>query len=216
MVIDPSCRKTLCVADACSLLFSAQIELKGKNILEWLLDRNHIYIHPEVKYECFDKIQKGRVDLSDPQQFKRHISKNEFRNIDISDCLTYLEKYCDENGFSDFSKLGLGEKNSAALSLYLSINQKKPTILLTDDYEAEKTITPILQEQKFAIIKAVPDFIIYLFQTNYDLTENQIIGVLQSYYSIRRKPVVVRHLFDKRMKFNCRSYWIKECGLKCC
>jgi len=129
--------------------------------------------------------------------------------------LSYLEKYCDKKGFSTFSKLGLGEKNSVALSLYLSINQRKPIILLTDDYEAEKTITPILQEQKFAIIKAVPDFIIHLFQTNYGLTENQIRGVLQSYYSVRPKPVVVKNIFDKRMKFSCRSFWIKECGLKC-
>ncbi len=216
MVTNPPGSKTLCVADACSLLFSAQIELKGRNILEWLLDRNHVYIHPEVKYECFDKIQNGRVELSNPHHFKRDISRNEFRDTDIDHCLSYLEKYCDKNGFSNFSELGDGEKNSVALSLYLSINQRKPIILLTDDLEAEKTITPILQEQKFAIIRAVPDFIIHLFQTNYGLTENDILAVLQSYYCVRPKPVVVRNTFDKRLKFSCRSFWIKECGLRCC
>jgi len=64
--------------------------------------------------------------------------------------------------------------------------------------------------------KAIPDFIAHLFQSDYGLTENQINGVLQSYYSVRPKPVVVRDVFDKRMKFVCRSLWIEKCGLKCC
>jgi len=206
----------LCVADACSLLFSAQIELLGKNLLEWLLELNHVHICQEVKYECFDKIQKREVKLYNPQQFKRQISKNVLDNIDFSDCLNYLKTYCDQNGFPNFLDLGDGEKDSLALSLFLSINKKKPIIFLTDDYEAEETITPILLEQKFAIIKAVPDFMINLFQTNYGLTENQIRGVLQTYYSIRPNPLAIKKIFNRRMKFNCRSYWLEECGLKCC
>jgi len=37
----------------------------------------------------------------------------------------------------------------------------------------------------------------------------------KSYYNIRRYAVV-KDVFEKRMKFNCRSFWFEECGLKCC
>ena len=215
LTTEPSCCKNLYVPDTSALLFSAQVELKGKNIFEWLLDRHNVYICSEVKYECFDIIQKDRVDLYNPQKVKRYISKNEMPNRDYSDCLGYLKKYCVENELRKFLKLGSGEKNSVALSLYLSIKYDKPIILLIDDYGAEKTIASLLEERKFAIVKAVPDLIINLFQTNYDLNENQVRGALQSYYNIRRYAVV-NDVFKKRMKFNCRSFWFEECGLKCC
>ncbi len=154
--------------------------------------------------------------LPDPSGFKARISSNEFSNTDTTDCLMYLEEYCDKRGFSGFSDLQLGEKSSAALSLYLSINQKRPPILLTDDHKAEATITLILQEQKFGIVKTVPDFIIHLYKTNYDLTRNQIRGALQTYYNIKPKPDVARRIFDKRMSLTCRDYWISVCGLRCC
>lgn len=208
--------KALCVADACSLLFAAQIELEGKTILDWLLDRNNLYVHPEVKLECFTQLQTERVSLLDPDYFKRQIKSMEFNNQDVTDCLNYLDNYCKEKSISNFSKLGVGERYCTALSLYLSVNQRKPVILLTDDYEAEQTIEEITQKLKFAITKAIPDIIIHLFQTTSDLSENQIYGVLQDYYSIRPRPILVKSIYDDRMKFNCRNYWLMNCGFKCC
>ena len=210
-----SCCRNLCVPDACSLLFSAQVELEGKKIFDWLLDRYQIYVCPEVKYECFQNIQKSRVEIDNPQKFKREVSRNQVRsNIDYSDCLRYLEKYCDENEMSRFSKLGDGEKNSVALSLYLNTKFGKSIILLIDDYEAIKAIAPILEEQKFAIQKSVPDFIIHLFKTNIHLSENRVNGALQSYYNIMKRAVLHKTSKD-RMRFNCRSFWVRECGQKC-
>ena len=215
LTFETSCCRSVCVPDACSLLFSAQVELKGKEIFEWLFDRYEVYICPEVKYECFRNIQKGRVEMSNPGKFRREVSRKEVQSrIDYGECLEYLEKYCDEKGMSEFLKLGDGEKNSVALSLYLNTQLKKPILFLVDDYDALKIIAPILNEQKFAIQKSVPDFIINLFRTDLTLNENQVKGALQSYYNIMRSAALHK-TFKNRMKLNCRSFWVQKCGVRC-
>ena len=202
------------VPDACSLLFSAQVELNGKKLFEWLLGRYEVYVCSTVKYECFDLIQKNHVTIEDPNTFKRELSKKEVRNIDYTQCLEYLQDYCVENKLSDFSKLGDGEKNAMALGLHLSVKIDKPIIILTDDFEAEKTIVGILNEQKFAIPKSIPDIIIDLFKTDISIKENVARGALNDYFNLMKKAIEYER-FKKRMKYNCRSFWEEKCGSKC-
>ena len=217
MSADPICCRNICVPDASSLLFSAQIELEGRTIFEWILDEFEVYINTQVKYECFQNLQKRKVVLPYfGNKFKREISKREkkTRDFEYEKCLTYLERYCNENQASNFLKLGPGEKHCVALSLFINAKYDKPVTFLTDDFESIKIISPILNEYKFAIQKSIPDFLINLLKTNRVSNDNHIRGALQTYYNIMKKAVV-HNKFKKRMRFNCHSYWIKNCGLRC-
>jgi len=133
---------------------------------------------------------------------------------DYSECLKYLEEYCREKELSKFSKLGDGERESLALSLHLNVSLRQPVIFLTDDFEAMDVFAKILEDQKFAIQKSVPDIIIDLFQTNLNLHENETRGALSSYYNIMQKAIKHR-IFKDRMKFNCRSFWSQYCASRC-
>jgi hypothetical protein len=206
--------KEILVPDACSLLFSAQVELRGRRIFEWLLDHYEVKVCSVVKYECFNLIQKNRVTIDDPNTFKRELSKKEVRDIDCIQCLEYLKRYCVVNNIPEFPKIGDGEKNAIALSLYLNTKCGKTITFLTDDFDAIKTIAEILNEQKFAIHKSVPDIIIDLFKTDLTINENVARGALQTYYNLMKKAIV-HERFEKRMKYNCRSFWEENCGLNC-
>jgi hypothetical protein len=206
--------QSICVPDACSLLFSEQVELEGKAIFDWLLEQYQVYICPIVKQECFEVIQKQRVELDAPYAFKHKVSAKLVWNKDYAECLKYLDRYCTEKELHKFSELGEGERESLALSLHLSLNLRQPVVFLTDDFEAMDVFAKILVDQKFAIQKSVPDIIINLFQTNLSLQENKINGALSSYYNIMRKAIM-HPIFRDRMKFNCRSRWSRFCASRC-
>ena len=140
-----------------------------------------------MKQECFETIQKKGVELDAPFAFKNKVSGKLVWNKDYSECLKYLEEYCNQKELSKFSKLGDGERQSLALSLHLNVSLRQPVIFLTDDFEAMDVFAKILQDQKFAIQKSIPDIIISLFQTNLNLQENKVNGALSSYYNIMEK-----------------------------
>jgi len=206
--------KAVLVPDACSLLFSAQVELKGKTVFERLLEQYIVHVCTTVKYECFEQIQKGRVTLDDPSEFKREISRKEYRENGIMPCLDYLDEYCKENGLPTFSKLGDGERIALALSLYLSASLRMPIVFLCDDFGATGPIERILAEQKFAIQKSVPDVIMDIFRTDQSVAENQANGALNTYYNVMTRAAV-HSRFKNRMKYNCRNYWEEKCAVMC-
>jgi hypothetical protein len=205
--------KNICVADACSLLFSAQIRLKGQSVFDWLLNKYDVYICSTVKYECLDKIQRNRVVIPDTVSFKRDLAMRT-STLDCVECLRYLEAFCEEMGISKFLSLDEGEKHSIALALLLSVTLKKPVSILTDDFEAVEVFNEILNEQKFGIVQSLPDFIINVFKLNPAVDENITNGALQSYYNIMTKAIL-SITFKKRMRLSCRSLWFDKCGMRC-
>jgi hypothetical protein len=208
--------KSICIPDACSLLFAAQVEINGKNIFEWLLERYDVRICPEVKYECAATIRRGGVELYNSQKFNNQVAKKLVNNIDYSRCLEYLDSYCEQQkDTSGFLSLGDGERNSLALGLFLNAREAKPVIILTDDFGAIKIFDRIVAEQKFAIQMSIPDVIISLFKTDTSLAQNVIQGALQSYYHIRKNEALLHEVFRKRMHFACRDFWLQTCGANC-
>jgi len=206
--------KSICVLDTCSLLYSAQIQLKNKELFEWLLNRYQVYICSEVKYECFDKIQKGRVEVEDPERLKCEISRLMY-NANVQECLNYLDHYCSRKNFLKFFSVQEGERRSFALALFLSLNLREPVVVLTDDFGALDAFNEILAEQKFAVAEMLPDFMINLFQTTENIEERIIHNALRSYYSIATRPDLRRTIFDERIELICRSLWTTNCGARC-
>ena len=206
--------KNICVPDASSLLFSGQVELKGKEISEWLLERYEVWITPQVKYECFQTIQTEKVELISTQKFKNHVSQRTVSDVEIGHCLEYLSDYCCKNQLSEFQKQHKGEMESLALSLYLFGKFAKPITLLIDDFPALKAFTTIINDQKFAIQMSVPDIVISIFKTEADVDENDTNASLQTCYNIMKHAM--RHQ-TFRMRFNnsCRNICFKKCAAQC-
>lgn len=206
--------KNICVPDASSLLFSGQVELKGKEISEWLLERYDVYITPEVKYECFQTIQKEKVKLINTQKFKNHVSQRTVPDVEIGHCLEYLSDYCCKNKVSEFQKQHPGEMESLALSLYLNGKFAKPITLLIDDFPAVAAFAKIIDDQKFAIQMSVPDIIISIFKTEADIDEMETAASLQTYYSIMK--FAMRHkTFKMRFNNSCRNIFFQKCAAQC-
>jgi len=206
--------RNICVPDTCSLLFSGQIELHGKEVFEWLLERYDIYIGPQVKEECFRIIDREKVDLINAQKFKNHVSQRTISEIDHGHCLEYLTDYCDKNDVSEFSKQHPGEMECLALSLYLNARLSKPIVLLTDDFPAMKAFTKIIEDQKFAIQMCVPDIIISIFKTESDIDENKTRASLLTYYSIM-KQAMRKEIYKRRFRESCRNVWFQKCAALC-
>lgn len=206
--------KNICVPDASSLLFSGQVELKGKEISEWLLERYDVYITPKVKHECFQTIQTEKVKLISTQKFKNHVSQRTVSDVEIGHCLEYLSDYCCKNQVSEFQKQHPGEMESLALSLYLNGKFAKPNTLLIDDFPAVEAFAKIINDQKFAIQMSVPDIIISIFKTEADIDEMDTAASLQTYYSIMKSAM--RHkTFKMRFKNSCRNICFQKCAAQC-
>lgn len=206
--------KSVCVIDTCSLLYAAQIQLKNHKIFDWILDRYQVYICPKVKTECINNIQKGHVVLDDPENFKRIVTEHLFK-YDFQECLTYLDEYCSKKEIFKFQKVQEGERQSLALALFLSINLREPVILLTDDLDALEVFNTILGQQKFGIAKALPDFIVTLFQSTESLEDYVAGRAFQNYYSIATRADLRKSMFGDRMKLSCRILWFQNCNLRC-
>ena len=207
-------KKNICVPDASSLLFAGQIELKGKEIFEWMLERYNFYISSEVKDECFDKIQKKRVELINTQKFKNHVSQNVVSDIDYENCWKYLVEKCCKNQESEFPKQHPGEMSSLALSLYLNAKFARPIVLLIDDVPAMKAFAKIIDDQKFAIQMSIPDIIISFFKSEPDLNENDTAASLQTYYNIMTGAMRYM-IFKTRFEQSCRNIWFQQCSAQC-
>lgn len=206
--------KNICVPDACSLLFSGQVDLKGKEVSEWLLERYDVYIAPEVKYECFQTIQKEKVKLINTQKFKNHVSQKTVSDVEITHCLEYLSVYCVKNQVSEFQKQHPGEMESLALSLYLNGKFAKPITLLIDDFPTVEAFAKIIDDQKFAIQMSVPDIIISIFKTKADIDEMDATASLQTYYSIM-KSAMHHKIFKTRFNNSCRNICFRKCAAQC-
>jgi hypothetical protein len=212
-IVTTNC-KNICVPDASSLIFSGQVELKGKEVLEWLLEHYTVYISPEVKVECFNRIQKDRPELINLQKFKNHVSQRVALNVNYKHCLEYLIEHCCKNQMLDFPKQHPGEMHSLALSLYLNAKLKKPIVLLIDDFPAIQAFAKTINDQKFAIQMSVPDIIINFFKTEPDLDENETAASLQTYYNIMTKAVHYK-TFKMRFEQSCRHILFQKCSIKC-
>lgn len=196
------------------MLFSGQIELKGKEISEWLLERYDVYVAPEVKYECFQTIQRENVELISTQKFKNHVSQRTVSDVEIKHCLEYISDYCVKNQVSEFQKQHPGEMESLALSLYLNGKFAKPVTLLIDDFPAVEAFAKIIDDQKFAIQMSIPDIIISIFKTKADIDDMDATASLQTYYSIMKSAM--RHkIFKKRFNESCRNVWFQKCAALC-
>lgn len=211
--IETNC-KNICVPDASSLIFSGQVELKGKEVLEWLLERYTIYISPEVKFECFNTIRDDRPELINLQKFKNHVSQRVVLGVNYKHCLEYLTKYCCKDQMLEFPKQHPGEIHSLALSLYLNAKLKKPIVLLIDDFPAIEAFAKTIDDQKFAIQMSLPDIIINFFKTEPDLDENETAASLQTYFSIMTKAVHYR-TFKMRFEQSCRNLLSEKCNVRC-
>jgi hypothetical protein len=206
--------KNICVPDACSLIFSGQIELGGKEIFEWLLERYDIYIGPQVKEECFRTINREKTELINAQKFNNHVTQRTISEIDHGRCLEYLIDFCDKNDVSEFSKQHPGEMECLALSLYLNARLAKPIILLTDDFPAIKAFAKLIEDQKFAIQMCVPDIIISIFKTELDINENETRASLLTYYNIM-KQAMRKEIYKRRFKESCKNVWYEKCAALC-
>lgn len=206
--------KNICVPDACSLLFSGQVDLKGKEISEWLLERYDVYIAPEVKYECFQTIQREKVKLINTQKFKNHVSQKTVSDVEITHCLEYLSDHCVKNQVSEFQKQHPGEMESLALSLYLNGKFAKPITLLIDDFPTVEAFTKIIDDQKFAIQMSVPDIIISIFKTKADVDDMDATASLQTYFSIMKSAMRYR-IFKARFNNSCRNICFRKCAAQC-
>lgn len=206
--------KGICVPDACSLLFSGQIKLHNKEVLEWLIEKYDVYIGPEVKAECFRKIKTGEVKVINTQKFKNHILQRLIDETEYKHCLEYFADYCEKNDVSEFSKQGPGEKECLALSLYVNTRLSKPVVLLTDDFPAMKAFEVIIEEQKFAVQMCVPDVIINIFKTELNVEDNETRASLLDYYSIMQQAYR-QEMFKKRFEKSCRNVWSSKCASLC-
>lgn len=206
--------RNICVPDTCSLLFSGQIKLHHKEVLEWLLERYEVYIGPEVKEECFRQIDTKKAEVVNPQKFKNYILQRVIQETEYRRCLQYFTDYCEKNDVSAFSKQHPGEMECLALSLYLNMRLSKPIVLLTDDFPAIKAFSGIIEDQKFAIQMCIPDVIINIFKTELNVDENETRASLLDYYHIM-KQAVREEMFKRRFEKSCRNVWSQKCASVC-
>lgn len=206
--------RNVCVPDACSLLFAGQVELKSKEVLEWLLERYDIYIPPTVKIECFNAIQRDSIELINEQKFKNHISQRTLSDRMFGHCVDYLTDYCNKFGVSEFSEQHPGEMECLALCVYLNAQLGKPITFLTDDFAAIDSFAQFINDQKFAIQMCVPDIIINIFKTDLSVDENETSASLQTYYNIM-KQAMQHKIFKARFNQSCRTVWFQKCASMC-
>jgi hypothetical protein len=188
--------------------------MNGKKVFDWLLDKYQIYISPKVRIECLSQIQKVEEDFEDPAYLKSELLKM-VNNADFRECLDYLDLYCTKKKLLKFQKVHPGERHNFALAFHLSMRLRKPVILLTDDFDALKAYDELLGELKFGIAKSLPDFIINTYQTTEELEENITTGALQDYYNLMKRVDLRKKIYDDRMKWSCRMYWLDNCFAKC-